>query len=293
MKQKNETFSIRRILVPLDASPHSRAALEAATRLAAASGAEISGLYVEDMDLLEMCRYPFAREIGMFPARSRRMETRELEKDFRIQAEQIRQMMELLTRNTAVKWSLTVRRGRVVTEILEQIPTADLVVIGRLGRTLTGTSLGSTVRNLIEQGLGTTLILKEGLQLLSPVITVYNGSKLAQLALNIAGRLAGAVDKKIEILIPAHTEDEFETLRSEILADVANDPGMPTGMQLNFRHIGTNVIPALLTLLSYEYRGPLVFPIDTLNTEPQSVQSLIDYIDNPVLLVQSQSSPEA
>jgi hypothetical protein len=195
-----------------------------------------------------------------------------------------------LTRNTAVKWSLTVRRGRVVTEILEQIPTADLVVIGRLGRTLTGTSLGSTVRNLIEQGLGTTLILKEGLQLLSPVITVYNGSKLSQPALSIAGRLAGAVDKKIEILIPAHTEDEFETLHSEILADVANDPGMPAGMQLNFRHIGTNVIPALLTLLSYEYRGPLVLPIDTLNGDPQSVQSLIDYIDNPVLLVQS--SPE-
>jgi nucleotide-binding universal stress UspA family protein len=291
VKQKSETFSIRRILVPLDASTHSRAALEAATRLAAASGAEISGLYVEDVDLLEMCRYPFAREIGMFPARSRRLETGELEKDFRIQAEQIRQMMELLARDTAVKWSLTVRRGRVVAEIMEQIPTADLVVIGRLGRTLTGTSLGSTVRNLIEQGLGTALILKEGLQLLSPVITVYNGSKLSQQAISIAGRLAGAVDKKIEIFIPAHTEDKFEKLRSEILARVANDPGMPAEMQLKFRHIGTNVIQALFTLLSYEYRSPLVLPSDTLNGDAQSIQRLINHIDNPVLLVQS--SPEA
>ncbi len=285
LNPKNKAFRLRRILVPLDASAHSRAALEAATKLAAAIGAEISGLYVEDADLLEMCRYPFAREICMFPARSRRMETSELEKDFRIQAEQIRQMMGLLAKDTAVKWSLTVRRGRVAAEILEQVPTADLVVIGRLGRSLTGAPLGSTVRRLIEHGRGTALILKEGLQLLPPVITVYNGSNLSKRAVNIAGRLARAVDNKMEILIPAQTEREFEKQRDEILSFAENDPGMH-GLHLRFRHIGTNVAPALVTLLSSEYRSPIVMPVDTINGDAEAVQSLINRINNPVLLVQ-------
>jgi nucleotide-binding universal stress UspA family protein len=44
--------TIRRILVALDASPHSFAALEAAAHLAAHLEAELFGLYVEDENLL-------------------------------------------------------------------------------------------------------------------------------------------------------------------------------------------------------------------------------------------------
>lgn len=285
MSPENRSVKLKRILVPLDTSPHSRAALEAAAQLASAIGAEVSGLYVEDTDLLELCRYPFAREIGMLPARSRRLDAAELERDFRIQAEQIRRMMALLSREAEFSWSLTVRRGRVATEILEQAPSADLVVLGRLGRSLTGAPLGSTVRRLIERGRGMALILKEGLRLLSPVITVYTGSELSMRAVSIASRLALAVDGEMEVLIPAQTEEAFESLRDRILKVFRTDPAAQ-GRTLRFRRIRTNVAAALVTVLRAEYRQPIVLPVDAINGDAELIQRLINRIDNPVLLVQ-------
>ncbi|MBK7177644.1 MAG: universal stress protein [Chloroflexi bacterium] len=56
-------MKIQRILVALDASPHSLAALEAAIDLAERLDAELQGLFVEDINLLRLAQLPFAREL--------------------------------------------------------------------------------------------------------------------------------------------------------------------------------------------------------------------------------------
>ena len=52
MNERELEPTIRRILVALDASPHSLAALEAASELADALKAELVGIFVEDVNLL-------------------------------------------------------------------------------------------------------------------------------------------------------------------------------------------------------------------------------------------------
>ena len=64
----------RRILVALDASPHSLAALEAAAELAASLRAELIGLFVEDANLLRVAGFPFAREFGAYTAQAREID---------------------------------------------------------------------------------------------------------------------------------------------------------------------------------------------------------------------------
>ena len=54
---------IRRILVAVDASTHSLAALEAASVLAEVLNAELVGIFVEDINLLRLAGLPFAREV--------------------------------------------------------------------------------------------------------------------------------------------------------------------------------------------------------------------------------------
>lgn len=284
MSPESKHIKVRRILVPLDASAHSRAALEAAAKLAASLGAEISGLYVEDAELLDLCRYPFAREVSLLPARTRQLESVDLERDFRIQAEQIRQMIAMLADASDINCSLTVRRGKVLAEILEQSASADLTVLGRLGHTLYRASMGSTVRHLIEQGRGMTLILQAGFQLVSPVLTVYNGSEQSMRAVSIAISLARAAGGEMEILIPAKTEEEFSSLRDELIAAAETYP-QAQGMKLRFRRIRTEVAPALVTVLRAECRQPLVLPVDTIDGEAEAIQRLINRIDNPILLV--------
>ena len=62
MKRMNEgqgEVTIQRILVAVDASPPSFAALEAAVELAATLGAELIVLFVEDIALLRLAESPF------------------------------------------------------------------------------------------------------------------------------------------------------------------------------------------------------------------------------------------
>lgn len=280
--QPGKSVRLRRILVPLDESEHSRAALEAAAQLASALGSEISGLYVEDADLLEVCRYPFAREIGIY--RSRRLSRDEVERDFRTRAERLRQMMTLTAGASEVSWTFTVRRGRVIPEILEQSASADLTVIGRLGRSLLQSSTGSTVRRLVEEGSGMTLVLGHGLGMASPVLTVYTGSELSARALGAAVDLALAVGGETEILIPADTESAYQKLRDRVLSAAAETPGSE-GLHLRFRRMRTNTAAGLVTVMQAEYRRPLVLPVDALDSDPRAILQLINRVHNPILLV--------
>ena len=61
----------RRIVVALDASSHSHAALAAAVALAGRLQAELQGIFVEDVNLLRLAELPFAREVrfGLSAAR--------------------------------------------------------------------------------------------------------------------------------------------------------------------------------------------------------------------------------
>ena len=53
----------RRVLTMLDASRHSRMALQAAVELAREHRAELVALYVEDENLLRSADFPFACEV--------------------------------------------------------------------------------------------------------------------------------------------------------------------------------------------------------------------------------------
>ena len=67
MSERQEEDKIQRILVALDASTDSLAALDAAAKLAQCLQAELVGLFVEDVNLLYMAGLPFTRELR-FPS---------------------------------------------------------------------------------------------------------------------------------------------------------------------------------------------------------------------------------
>ena len=54
---------IDRVMVALDSTKQSQAALKAAAELAARLNVELIGLFVEDINLLQLASLPFAREI--------------------------------------------------------------------------------------------------------------------------------------------------------------------------------------------------------------------------------------
>ena len=118
MNERELEPTIRRILVALDASPHSQAALEAASELADVLKAELVGIFVEDVNLLRLAGLPFAREVGYPSGTDRPLDSPSMERELRIQAEQARQTLAGVAVRRQIRWSFRVVRGQVATELL-------------------------------------------------------------------------------------------------------------------------------------------------------------------------------
>jgi nucleotide-binding universal stress UspA family protein len=127
------TFAIRRILVALDASPHSLAALDMAVDLAARVEAELAGLFVEDVELLRMAELPSAREIADTTAHAIPLDRSIMERKLRAQSEQIRNAVAAAAQRAQVRWSFQTVRGQVTSALRAAVTEDDIVAIGRLG----------------------------------------------------------------------------------------------------------------------------------------------------------------
>ncbi|MGA9539247.1 MAG: universal stress protein, partial [Desulfobacterales bacterium] len=175
---------IRRILVALDASPASRFTIQTAVDLAARFEAELIGLFVEDTNLLRVARLPFVREIGAFSFSARKLDLTDLERQLRLQAERMRRYLALAAQLRGISWEFRVKRGSVAAEVMAAGAEADLMIMGRAGRSLTAhRRLGSTVRSMVLQRSGLTFILTAALRLAAPAILLYDGSQAGHKAL--------------------------------------------------------------------------------------------------------------
>ena len=131
-------MSIRRITVVQESAQAARA-LDAVAETAAALEAELTGLFVENVELLHFAGLPFAREIGAFSARA--LDVRTMERRLRSQAEEARRALAAAAEGKPLRWSFRIERGSVPEQVRGALAEADLVV---LLRTRGGAALLST-----------------------------------------------------------------------------------------------------------------------------------------------------
>lgn len=278
VSHEGRKITFKRILVPMDESVHSRTALEAAVTLAAALQAEINCLYVEDTKLLQLSKYPFFREVCTYECRPR--ESDEMERDIKLQSERIRQMIAGSIGGRKVTWTFEVRRGSVETVVMEQATLADLTIMGRIGRTMLRSTMGSTVRHIILHGRGLSMFIQKGFRLTSPIMTVYIGSDLSKRALDIGANIAQHIKGQLEIMIPAANREKFQELRKDAETHFAE-----TEIRKIYQPINVPPPGGLLTRLQSMHRELLVLPADIADQHPENVLKLITRIHNPIMLV--------
>lgn len=141
-------ITLRRILVALDASPDSLAALQSALAFARLANAEIEGLFVEDTLLLDLAESPFAAEIA-FTAQHQPLSRARMEAKLRSQSDRARRALADAASAANIPWSFRSVRGRVSAELLAAAAEADLLALGRAGWSQRPPSrLGSTAAAL-------------------------------------------------------------------------------------------------------------------------------------------------
>ena len=272
----SDTQKIRRILVATDASPQSLAAVEAGAELAASLGAELAGLYVEDINLIRLAALPAVLEIGGTSARPRRLDEHRMSRQLRSQAARAAQAMEVAAGRTQVRWSFTVARGSIEAELLQAATEADLFILGRAGWS-GKRRLGSTARKLVAAGPKRTLVIKRGERLLTTLLILYDGSKRSLRALDTAISIGGY----LAVGIVAEDEEVAKNLQSEVAAKLNL-----MGLEARYHWLVRADTRELADMVRTQGECILILPGESPLLEGKSLPEALDEFECPVLMVQ-------
>ena len=176
---------IKRILVALDGSDASLAALAEAARWAALAGAELEGMFVEDeMRFLFFPALTYMEGGVAVPTPLPEEEYRKVETQVRAEGEAIRKtFQETLAARPGVRGDFATTRGDINAVLAEEARAADLVVIGRRGKRLKQNRSkrpGPTTEAMVHDSHRPVLVVPAAPRAKGMVLFAYDGSKAAQ-----------------------------------------------------------------------------------------------------------------
>jgi nucleotide-binding universal stress UspA family protein len=184
----------RRIVVGLDASNHSHAALAAAVALAGRLHSELEGIFVEDVNLLRLAELPFAREVR-FGQTARPVQGEEVLRGLRARAAVLRRELAEVAQQNKVSSTFRVVRGAVAGELIAAALEADVLALGRMGHSLSRRAqLGSTARAAIARAASAVLLVQPEVEA-GPVLVLYDGTATGARALALAAEVSGEGDE--------------------------------------------------------------------------------------------------
>ena len=280
MREREAEFVVHRILVALDASTHSLAALAAAVELAAAMEAELEGLFVEDVNLLRLAGLPFAREVR-HTASLEALDSPRMERALKAQATQAREALAAAAGRAQVHWSFRVVRGQVAQEVLEAASRADLVTLGKQGRSRSPQArLGSTALRVALHAPGALLLVEHSVPGGQPVLVLYDGSEGAERALDAAARVARMSGTHLIVLLLAGAPEAAKELEQQAGLRIERQRVRP-----RFHALHETDAQSLLRVSQSEGGGLVVLSARSTVMSEETIQKLLDSLRNPVLIV--------
>lgn len=195
-----------RILVALDESPRSAAALTAAAALAAELDAELAGLFIEDINLQHLAGLPFAREFSLLSGVGRPFSQGEVEQTWRREAETLQRQLAEAAGRLSLRWSFRVARGQVSAEVTTQAQAFDLIVLGKrtgIGVvTLTHTKVTNVYPNLR----------------VGPVLVLFEDILTSARSLELGATLARRNGAELVPLVSADSDDACQAVCAELMS---------------------------------------------------------------------------
>lgn len=272
-------LSIRRILVALDASSNSREALTVAAGLARTLHSEITGLFIEDINLLRLAGLPFAREVIFAESTARQFEREVMQRRLKARAAVLRRELSELTEEYKISSTFQVLQGSVDRELLAAALETDLLAVGRLGHSiLRRAKLGSTAREVVARATSAVLLVKAGVES-GPIIALYDGSEAGLRALRLAADLAGRVGD-LRVLAWA-ADDESAVERREFALELLKD----TEPEVQFQHLSGDNPQQVIEWVNRQ-KGSLMIVGGRENNLPADiVQTLLDDAEQHILIV--------
>jgi len=279
LQAPSSTRTFRRILVALDGSPHSRAALRLAVEVAADLDAELEGLFVKDENLLRAAQLPFAEEVRSHSVSPKTLSDRRVQRQLRRQAERAEAALQETAGPSEVAHNFRVVEGQVTQELLRAAEEADLLAMGKTSTESSRRRLGTTSHTLLSESPTPVLVLRRTARHRPPLFTYYDGSETAQAALRVAAHLATR-GTSLTVFLPADDEADPAQLREEVHEALDGRT-----LQVQVRLLSSIEVDRLATLARRKGPGLFVMPGGCSPLTQTSLQRFLYELDRPLLVV--------
>lgn len=239
-KDSNGSKSIifRNILVAVDTSSHSRAALQAAAVLAQKMEGSIHGIFVQDEIWQKISKLPAKTTISELTGARVNLEEQDIQQQINMLKKRLQRELQTISRQNKISYTWQTVQGRVEKEILKAARDADLVTIGRRGCSFPQKKkLGSSAKAIIQTTDKPLLILKKGLQLGESVSAIYDGSDESRRSVQLAISLAEKNESSVTVLRINDTRDIEQPDDEGLEKMIASSPVSIEVQQLNFTNI--------------------------------------------------------
>jgi nucleotide-binding universal stress UspA family protein len=183
------------ILVATDGSEGASAAERCAIGLAARLSARLAGVcVVEDRDV----RAPGADDLAVpvFP-------DAELAGYHKSRAEAVARRFSERARGEGLEVSCEIATGPADDRIVERGQNADIIVMGRDGKSSAGRSIliGATVDAVVRKSTGSCLVVPTGASIGGPIVLGFDGSPGSRSAANLAVELANGLGESVHVFV--------------------------------------------------------------------------------------------
>ncbi len=267
-----------RIVVSFDTTPAGEAALEAAIGLAASLDAEVAGLFVEDVSLVRMAALPFTREFGLTSALLRPIETADIERALRLQAQQTRDLLAAAAAALDLRWSFQVVRGQSVNAVFELSEDRALLVLG-------AASAGVVARSSVVSAGGwreSRPSARQGCRYLSsrPVVVLFDGAERGMRSLAAAHALATRAATRLTVLVTADTMKDFDRRRQQARAWV-----LAQGAAARYVWLKGRNIEGVLQAVGAENASALLLHEDEAPADRRVLRGVLTELGCPLVLV--------
>jgi nucleotide-binding universal stress UspA family protein len=277
---EDRELDVCRIVVALDASLRSLAALEAAADIAAAWHAELLGLFVEDVELLRLAATPSAIRF-LYPSGSEEpLSLLFIESELRALAEQARRELAAAAERAHVRWSFRIVRGNVSAEVLLAATEADLLTLGGGGWSIARRlGLGSTARAAISGARSSLLLVQSRVVPAPAVLAVYDRSPGAEDACRFAARLAAASSCRLTVFLSSPSGPLAREMEHEVVRLI-----QPHRLRIRLLWLASGDKNDFLRAVRTERGGVLVIGNRSPLLNEEIVERLLRETDHPLLL---------
>jgi len=219
---------ISKILIPTDGSPNSLTALQYGIYMARHLDAELSGLYVLDIALLQG---PVITDIsgaigmppyeGFFDA---------IEKSLNEKADVILKEFQDQCRKAGIKHDVKKITGKISTTIIEEAQKIDMILMAKKGENFhlaEGTLLGSVAESVVRSAGKPVLITPENFIEIESMGLAYDGSTSAVKALTLALELSEQASWPITVITITNDSRKAAQLAAQVEEANQKDPDEP------------------------------------------------------------------